>query len=651
MPPLKRLSSALLARFLLVLMPIFFLLGASGLGVLLRYDLRGADEQLATRVGNQAGRVASALARHDIFANDDLAHDILAALGADRAVRCAEIRLEFGQRIVAAIPPQLGCTGVTDEESLVVAVDTVPEASLHVRYSIAEVVDAIWFRRKLTLATLVAAFLIALVSATIGFSVTVGAPLDRLRGALRRAADSGERLPVPGGPRDALGEISQAYNALVERENERELALQTANRELSASRIALGATNAELEQRIAARTAALAAERDRAETASRAKSQFLSTMSHEIRTPLNGILGMVTLLRETTTEERVRRFADTANRSGRALLGLINNVLDLSKIESGKLELELRDLAVRRIVDDVVSLFVSDATAKSLRITSVIDDNVPELVGGDPTRLQQTLVNIVANAIKFTARGFVEIRVTCVDVEGPTAARLRFEVIDSGIGMTDEQQTRIFEAFEQADGSITRRYGGSGLGLAICRRLVAAMGGEIGVASKPNAGSRFWFTVPLLQATHSDDTSEIETAMPRVPKGLRVLVAEDNPVNTEVIVTMLDWLGCDIAHAEDGVEAVRQFKRHRPHLVLMDCHMPVLDGYAATREIRSLEHVEGLTPTPIVALTASAMTSDVERCRQAGMDDHLCKPFTRHQVAMMLCRHAALAKASTRPAA
>lgn len=386
--------------------------------------------------------------------------------------------------------------------------------------------------------------------------------------------------------------------------------------------------------------AVLAAARDEALEGSRIKTEFLAVMSHELRTPLNGVMGMTSLLLSTPLSVVQRDYAETVRTSADALLGLLNDVLDLSKVEADRLELEALDFELRPVVRDVVHLIVVNAREKGLRLAAEIDPDVPSLLSGDPARLRQVLLNLVGNAVKFTAEGSVQLKVRSVRRAEHDGIWLRFEIIDTGIGIPAEARERLFQAFSQVDASTTRRYGGTGLGLAISKSIVALFDGQIGVDSEEGVGSTFWFTARFQAGVPSTGTAPgpVQTFVPKPRSGRQalVLVVDDNATNQKIAVQMLQSLGHRADVAGSGVEAVEAFRLVPYDLVLMDCRMPVMDGYQATMAIRSSEPAG--RRTPIVAMTASAMVADRQRCIEVGMDDYLSKPVLLAEVAVTMER-------------
>ncbi len=374
-----------------------------------------------------------------------------------------------------------------------------------------------------------------------------------------------------------------------------------------------------------------------AEAANRAKSAFLATMSHELRTPMNGVLGMAQLLELTPLGPEQQGYLQDLKGSAENLLVLLNDVLDLSRIEAGRLELELAPFPLRRVTVESCAVLGALIERKGLRLDLAGFETLPEQVRGDQVRLRQVLINLVHNAVKFTEQGVVRITARLLHQEAGRVL-VSWEVADTGIGIPPDQLQRIFEPFTQADSSTTRRFGGTGLGLSICRQLVELMGGTIGVDSIGGGGSTFRFTVPF-QAVPLDDPAaespEPESGHP-FPTGCRVLVVEDNATNRAVALGLLASLGCRADAVNNGVEALEALRRVPYDLVLMDCRMPVMDGYEATRRIRAVDSTMLNPRVTVVAMTANAMAGDREACLEAGMDDYLAKPLRREQLLTIL---------------
>ena len=446
-------------------------------------------------------------------------------------------------------------------------------------------------------------------------------------------------------PDEAVRDLKET-TALLRRQYERERrARQQAEAVLEANSLDLYQKhhellrlNARLEDRVHERTAELARAVARAEQASAAKGAFLARMSHEIRTPMNGVLGMLEALLNTAPTETQLDYLRTAYASADMLMRLINDILDYSKIEAGKLDIESIPFDLRELLDRLQQSWLRRATDKGVELRIEIAPTVPAWLLGDPTRLQQVLINLVTNAIKFTPQGSVELTVT--GVQADSGWLLEFVVSDTGVGIPAAALGHLFQPFSQADGSTSRRFGGTGLGLAICKQLVELMGGSgISIASEPDRGSRFAFALPFVACQAPDTEPALGAVSPTTPiANCRVLVVDDNETNRKVAGVMLERFGAHCRFATDGMEALQELQRYECDLVLMDCHMPLFDGFEGTEEIRRWERAAGRARIPIIAVSASAFAEDRQRCTAAGMDDFLPKPLTGSALADKLSR-------------
>ena len=365
----------------------------------------------------------------------------------------------------------------------------------------------------------------------------------------------------------------------------------------------------------------LAKAHDRAEAAARSKEEFLANMSHELRTPLTSVIGFAGLLRGAALDVEQSRYLDRIEDAGQALMSTLNDVLDLSKLEAGGVELDRRPFALETVLDQALGILEGQACAKGLMLDKQVAADVPAFVVGDPERLRQILLNLLGNAVKFTTRGSVTLSARCLK-----NARIELSVTDTGIGVAHDMIDQVFERFTQADATVTRQFGGTGLGLSITRRLAEAMGGEVGADSEPGQGSRFWCVLPLPVA-EDPSLAEVEAveqdAAPAA--GVRVLLADDNEANRELVGAILRAVGHRVDLAVNGVEAVAAAARGEHDLVLMDVQMPVQDGVSATRAIRRLANRAGRVP--IIALSANVLAQQVETYRACGMNDHVAKPI------------------------
>ncbi|BCN94384.1 hypothetical protein THMIRHAM_21690 [Thiomicrorhabdus immobilis] len=438
--------------------------------------------------------------------------------------------------------------------------------------------------------------------------------------------------------------IEKVDETYAENDSERkflENTLEINSTELNSANAEIKKQNDSLNELVEERTQSLREALIKAEQATLAKSDFLANMSHEIRTPLNGITGMIHLTLQTQLNEVQKEYLDKINSSAELLLGIINDILDFSKIEANKVELEEITFEIKQVVDNVINLTQLKAEEKAILFKIEVEDAVPALLKGDPLRIGQVLINLTNNAVKFSQSGdSVEVNISLKEQEDKQITLL-CSVRDTGIGMSSEQQEKLFKPFSQTDSSTTRKYGGTGLGLAISKRLIEMMEGQIWVESQEGVGSTFYFSIPLqkgknetLTQHHDYNESQLEEAIARL-KNKKILLAEDNQVNQLVAKKLLAHYDIQVVIAENGQQALLALEKETFDGVLMDCMMPILDGYETTRQIRLQKQYASL---PVIAMTANAMKHDIENVLACGMNDHIAKPVNPKTMLMTMAK-------------
>jgi signal transduction histidine kinase/FixJ family two-component response regulator len=630
---------------------------------LIAYELLWFRGQLASRAATTSDILGSNTAVSLAFENRTDVNQSLSALASDASVMRAYVFNARKQLIAAyarrGVPP-VGKLPATPEEAAghpqgIAVLRPIRLDRELVGYIGIESDLSPFYARALSYSAITSA--LVLFSLAVAFLAsrrmqgTISGPLLRLEAAARHVSVHRDySLRLDSGTRDEIGAVIAAFNEMLGE-------IQVRDRRLSEWGEELETTVRDRTHALVEANRNLAGAKEKAEQAARAKSEFLAIMSHEIRTPMNGVIGMTGLLLDTKLSGDQREYAETLRRSGEGLLSIVNDILDFSKIDAGRLDLETVPFALAAVIDETIDLVGESARRKALRLSTSVTERMPRIVLGDPGRLRQVLLNLLANAVKFTETGEVRLEAHTERTEGDTIT-VRMQVSDSGIGIPQEVQANLFEAFTQADSSTTRRFGGTGLGLAICKRLIGAMGGSIGVNSQPGRGSTFWFSIPYKLPVENRGvpvSPSVPAALPaessirtlataigdELPErdtdhrpAMSILIVEDNGINQKLMYFLLKRLGYPAYMVSNGREAVEAAQATPYDLILMDCQMPEMDGYEATASIRASEK-DGRRAR-IIALTADVLTGVRDRCLACGMDDYLAKPIRAGDLARKL---------------